>query len=468
MRGALNDPDLFASVLAGDSWDAWRTMLIAICGEELTSSERETFRALTGREREPGEMVDEAWMVIGRRSGKTRAAAVLAVWLAALCDHSEVLAPGERAVLPLMSASIQQATKALQYVGGVLDNAPALGALVEARTADSVSLSTRVDIECSAASFRTIRGGTAIGILADEVAFWRNENTANPDTEILNAARPMLATTGGPLIAISSPYSRKGELFAAWRRYFGPDGDPKIVVAHAPSRTMNPGLSEKVIARAFDRDPVAAAAEYGAQFRTDVESFVSREAIEAATVPGRLELPPVADGIGYAAFVDPSGGAQDSMTLAIAHSEGETAILDAVREVKPPFSPDSVVADFVGLLSDYQLHEVTGDRYGGAFVKEQFERRGVSYVASDRSKSEIYKEFMPLLNSGKVELLDLPKLASQLAGLERRTARGGRDSIDHAPGGRDDISNSAAGSIVLALGVGSDGFNASEYIKAWT
>ena len=59
--------------------------------------------------------------------------------------------------------------------------------------------------------FRTIRGGTAVAILADEVSFWRNENTANPDTEILNAARPMLATTGGPLIAITTPYSKRGE-----------------------------------------------------------------------------------------------------------------------------------------------------------------------------------------------------------------------------------------------------------------
>jgi hypothetical protein len=127
-----------------------------------------------------------------------------------------------------------------------------------------------------------------------------------------------------------------------------------------------------------------------------------------------------------------------------------------------------VVADFAGLLSDYGLHEVTGDRYGGAFVMERFERRGVAYLASERSKSDIYKEFMLMLNSGKVELLELPKLASQLAGLERRTARGGRDSIDHTPGGHDNLTNAAAGALVTSLGVGSDGFNASEYIKAWT
>jgi len=393
--------------------------------------------------------------------------AVLAAYIAALCDHTDLLAPGERATLPIMSASVSQASKALQYLNGIFDHVPALAGLVEARTADSIALSSRVDIECAAASFRTIRGGTAVAILGDEVAFWRNEATSNPDTEILGAARPMLATTGGPLICISSPYARRGELWSAYRRDYGPLGDPLILVAKAASRTMNATLSEKVLARAYERDPAAALAEYGAEFRTDIESFVSREAIDDATVPDRLELPPVANEIGYVAFVDPSGGAQDAMTLAIAHSNGDTAVLDAVREVKPPFSPDAVVQDFVALLAAYRLNEVTGDRWGGQFVQEQFERRGVSYVVSERTKSEIYRELLPLLNSRRVELLDLPRLGAQLGGLERRTARGGRDSIDHAPGAHDDLINAGAGALVSAIGIGSGGVDLNVYIRAY-
>src|SRR5271165_5726895 len=59
---------------------------------------------------------------------------------------------------------------------------------------------------------------------------------------------------------------------------FGLKGFPPLV--KAASRVMNPGLSEKVIERAYARDPSAALSEYGAEFRTDIESFVSREAIE--------------------------------------------------------------------------------------------------------------------------------------------------------------------------------------------
>jgi hypothetical protein len=66
---------------------------------------------------------------------------------------------------------------------------------------------------------------------------------------------------------------------------------------------------------------------------------------------------------------------------------------------------------------------------------------GIEYAPSEKSKSDMYRDLLPLLNSRKTELLDLPRLATQLTGLERRTARGGRDSIDHPPGSYDDIAN---------------------------
>jgi hypothetical protein len=56
----------------------------------------------------------------------------------------------------------------------------------------------------------------------------------------------------------------------------------------------------------------------------------------------------------------------------------------------------------------------------------------------------------PLINSGAVDLLEHDRLVMQLTSLERRTARGGRDSIDHAPGAHDDIANAAVGALVIA------------------
>lgn len=269
---------------------------------------------MTGRDKEPGEPIEEMWSIAGRRSGKTRSAAVLACYLSCLCDHGKALASGERGVLPILAASTTQASRAFNHVVGILETSPVLSAGVAEKTNDTVRLRTGIDIEVRPANFRTIRGITAIGAIADEVAFWSIEGSANPDREILDALRPSLATTGGPLICVSTPNARRGELYAAFRRHYGPSGDKAILVSKGASRTFNPTLKESLIAKAYERDPQVASAEWGGEFRSDVEAFVSVEVVEACTVAGRHELPPCS-GISYFGFVDPSGGSQDSKTL---------------------------------------------------------------------------------------------------------------------------------------------------------
>lgn len=454
MRRALTDPQLFGAMLEGDTWAGWKALLIASQGEELRPAEREVLLSLTGREHEPSEPVDELWMIVGRRGGKTRAGAVFASYFAALCDWSDVLAPGERGTVPIMSASVAQARKALSYLSGIFDprtGSPILRKLRTGETADTVSLSTRVDIEVRPANWRTIRGGTAVAAVGDEVAFWRSDFTTNPDTEILNAVRPALATTGGPLLCMSSPYARKGEVFEAYRRHYGPEGDPTILVAKAASKVMNPSLSDRFIAKEYARDTAVARAEWGGEFRDGIESFISLDVVEECTATDVIERPP-SSGIRYSAFVDPSGGGADAMTLAIAHQEGDRVVLDAVREEHPGTSPDAVVRQFCGLLKAYGIKSVTGDRYAGEWPRERFRAAEITYTVSERSKSEIYRDFLPVLNSRNAVLLDIPQLRKQLLSLERRTTRGtGRDIIDHPTmkGAHDDLINAAAGAMLM-------------------
>ncbi|MBO0738353.1 MAG: hypothetical protein J2P48_17565, partial [Alphaproteobacteria bacterium] len=303
------------------------------------------------------------------------------------------------------------------------------------------------------ASYRAVRSRTVLAALCDEIAFWHSEeSSANPDREIISALEPAMATIPNALLlGSSSPYSRRGVLWDYYDRWFGRPGGP--LVWQAATRWMNPTVPQSFLAEQYELDPLSAAAEYGAEFRSDVDAFVTREALDEVISKGCHEIPP-AHGVAYKGFVDPSGGSADSMTLAIGHVDRKTgrAVLDLLRERRPPFSPEAVVEEFVRTLHSYRIARVEGDHYAGEWPKERFRKSGIHYDIAKKRKSDIYLEFLPILNASRCELLDDRRLYNQLLGLERRTARGGHESIDHGPGAHDDVANVTAGVMVMLLG----------------
>ena len=259
---------------------------------------------------------------------------------------------------------------------------PLLAALVVGRSDSAIELKGGVALEVRWQSFRAVRGFTLLAAIADEVAYWWSDDSyANPDVEVLAAIRPGLLTTQGPLVLASSPYARRGALWDNFNKHYGPDGASDLLVAQGATRDLQShrarGLDR---ARAGARPPRVTLAEYLAEFSADVEGFITLEVVEAAVGDYR-ELPPVA-AFRYRAFVDPAGGSgADSFTLAIAHRDADSncAVIDAVRERKPPFSPAAVVAEFSGLLKSYRVTPVSGDRFAGGFATEAFKQHGIRY-----------------------------------------------------------------------------------------
>ena len=383
------------------------------------------------------------------RGGKSRILALIAVYLACFRSYDQFLAPGEVATIGVLAVDKGQARAIFRFVIGLLRAVPMLEPLIIKRDTETIELSNRVVIEIATASFRSTRGYSYAAILCDEVAFWRSDETSlNPDVEILRALRPGLATIPGSMLLIaSSPYAKRGELFNAYRRHFGKDG-ARTLVWKASTQEMNPGIDKRIIDEAYEDDPESAKAEYGGEFRTDLADYISRETIDAVTMQDRHELPPM-PGVTYSGFVDPSGGVSDSMTLAIGHlGRNNACVLDAAVEIRPPLDPEQTVAEFAALLRRYNIAKIVGDRYAGEWPRVRFAEHGIEFEQSARPKSDLYRDLLPLLNARRVELLDQPRLSAQLAGLERRTARSGRDSIDHAPGGHDDLANAVAGVLV--------------------
>jgi hypothetical protein len=446
---ALDDALLFAPHFRGDTWHHWRVFLKALFALPLDAAELVVYQQHTGRSDPPSRQQAEAALIVGRRGGKSRILALVAVYLATFRDYAPYLAPSEVGTVAIIAANRPQARAIFRYASGLLKAVGLLAPMVADENTEAIELTNRVRIEISTASFRTVRGATLIACLCDEIAFWRQEETsANPDVEILRALRPSLASIPGAMLLLaSSPYAKRGELYAAYRRHFGVEG-ARVLIWKADTRSMNPSIDPAIISEAFETDPEAARAEYGAEFRDDLADFVTREAIDAVTMWGRRELPPIA-GVEYAAFCDPSGGVSDAMTLAVAHLQADAVcLLDTVLEIRPPFDPEVAVGECAAMLRRFGISRVTGDRYAGEWPVARFREHGIAFEQSARPKSDIYHDLLPLLNAKRVELLDNPRLAAQLAGLERRTARSGKDSIDHAPGGHDDLANAVAGVLV--------------------
>src|SRR6266566_6816053 len=188
---AISDANLFAAWFAGSTWDRWKTFLGALFALPLAPNETITYQQHTGRSTAPEEPFREAWVIAGRRAGKSLIAALVAVFLACFRDYSAFLKPGEVGTVMVIAADRRQARTILRYIRGFF-GLPILKPLVVNETQESIELSTRIVIEVATCSFRSVRGYTLVAVLADEVAFWRSEESANPDSEILAAVRPGL------------------------------------------------------------------------------------------------------------------------------------------------------------------------------------------------------------------------------------------------------------------------------------
>src|SRR5215831_5305785 len=165
--------------------------------------------------------------------------------------------------------------------------------------------------------------------------------------------------------------------------------------------------------------------------------------VEDAVVAKRLVLPPERSAA-YTAFCDLSGGGGDDATLAIAREHSGISVLhcliDQGARTNGTFSPEDTVKKFSDMLKAYGCSIVTGDRYAAQWPIQAFAKYGIHYQPAELNRSQLYAAFEPLLNSGRVELLDHPKLLQQLIGLVRKG-----EKIDHASGDHDDHANSVAG-----------------------
>lgn len=414
----------------------------------MTAAEQKVFRHLTGRSiyNPPLGGWFEFLLIVGRQAGKSWITAVMAAFYGVTASKS----PDKTdRFIALVAQDSRSTTRVLfGYIKAIFETLQLFMAEVESMTVDTIRLKNGIIIAVYPCRPAALRGIRAILVICDELAFFTSTENFPVDREILRAVRPTLATTGGKLIILSSPYGQSGALWDLHRKHHGRD-DSAVLSFKASAPELNPTLPTDYLIRMQEDDPEAYLSEVLGEFRSGLSTFLDPQAIQDCVAVGVLERVPIT-GIHYHTFCDPSGGRHDRFTLAIAHEENGKAIIDAIRAWMPPFNPSGVVSEVADLLKTFGIYECSGDRYSAEFVAEQFRLNGITCTASDLDRSRLYLELLGPINSQQVELLDHAELLRELRGLERRRGTSGRDRIDHRNGSRDDIANSVAGVVNLA------------------
>lgn len=146
---------------------------------------------------------DRVLLNCSRQSGKSTTTGILAV-------HTALYEPG--ALVLMLSPSLRQSSELFRKASDVYRD---LGRPVpaEAQSALRLELENGSRIVSLPGKEHTVRGFSGVRLLVIDEA-------ARVPTDLYMAVRPMLAVSGGRLMALSTPFGTRGWWYEAWR---GPD-----------------------------------------------------------------------------------------------------------------------------------------------------------------------------------------------------------------------------------------------------
>jgi hypothetical protein len=196
---------------------------------------------------------------VGRRGGKSTTLCRIGVVEALYGGHR--VPPGDLGVVAVISLSRDEAAQRLRTVKAILD---ALGVAYKPIDGGIELEGRSVGFKVYTASIAGVSGFTAICVICDEVAKWRDADTgANPAKKVLASVRPTVATM--PLARIVLSSSPLGKLDAHAAAFDAGDDDFQIV-AMAPTWVANPTITE-ADTHALERDEAKRQREPGRRHR---------------------------------------------------------------------------------------------------------------------------------------------------------------------------------------------------------
>ena len=424
----------------------WDTVLKALDGIALGDLELQMFREITGRSQPRPDGYSELVTIVGRQAGKDdlcadaiNADAVASILNGESCDglSSIGVAQDHRSSVRTLFHRIARPWRTI----------PVLKKHVAASTSDSFTLDNGLLVgvlPCRPAAPRGLRMRRAV---MNESEHYRNSVGFPMDVEMRRAILPTLATTGGKLIIVSSPYMGTGLLGELHRRHWGRD-DSSTLIVQGSAPMFNPTLPADYLERMREDDPEAYASEVLGLFRQGTSAFLDEETIASCTGPYRERLPQ--SGTRYVGHYDASGGAHDAASACVGHRDGKVTIVDAVRRWPAPHDPRAVIAEAAQFFHQYRVRSIEADRYAGQHPASEFRAHGISLDHCEMDRSALYLNLLPRARSVAVQWPNDLALLRELRGLVRKRGFAGKDRVDHRPGAFDDVAVSMAGVVYQA------------------
>jgi len=398
--------------------------LKAFYGLELNRRELEVYKRCTGLEEYHARAYPEVDFICGRRSGKTdRLASNIVLFEVFEGGHEKRLNLGERGMLIVLSVNQRQAQIVLNYIKGKVDASPILRSMVADVYNEEIRFKNGLSVASYPCSFRGLRGYSVPVCVIDELAFFKVQGV-NVDREVLEAVRPAQATfPGAKLVKISSPYAKQGELWRDFASYYGKN-QSQVLIWKAPSKVMNPTISDSFLRREKRRDPDAYRREYEAEFSDSISDFIPADAIDSCVVVGRRGVPPRPDFNTYVAAID-AAFVSDRFAFCVCHSERGKVVFDYIdgwRGTKAePLNMGATLNEISRVLHDYGCNLVWGDQFAAVPIREGLRDRGVlfmEYPFTTGSKQKLYTTLKTLILEGATELLDHADSVRELKSLE--------------------------------------------------
>lgn len=364
---------------------------------------------------------------IGRRGGKSSTLSRLAVVVALYGRH--VIPPGDLGVGAVISTDKSEALGRLRTIEAVLD---ALGIAHKPSQAPKLGLELvgrPIEFRVFAATIKGVSGFTAVFVLCDEVAKWRDADTGvNPATTVLASVRPTMTTQPNALMVMSSsPMGRFDAHFDAFE-----EGDtPLQVTAHAPTWVANPTVSE-ADTHTLEPDEATWSREYAAVPQAEAETSLLTEVLIDRCIRRGSEPLERRAGYHYFAAIDPATRG-NAWTLAVATRDSKgTRIVVCVREWRgtpsAPLSPRAVFQDIAGEVGRYGIRWLDTDQWAIDALRDSARDAGLSLreqAWTTSTKAEAYEALLNHARSSELELPDVPEVKTDLLGIRKKLTRNG-------------------------------------------